>query len=164
MDTLAAGTMCSHMEFMVATSRPTEFVDLTNRIDAFVRQSSLTFGIVNVQSLHTTAGIVLNEHEPLLLTDFERLLSRLAPRDARYQHDDPDLRTVNVSPGEPANGHAHCRSLLLPSATSINVVDGRIQIGRWQRLFLVELDGPRQRRVSVVAVGASDSGRPNRGW
>ena len=164
MDTLAAGTTCSHMEFIVATDRPTQFVDLTDRIEAFVRQTGLSFGIVNVQSLHTTAAIVLNEHEPLLLADLASMLARLAPIDDIYQHDDSSRRTVNVSPDEPANGHAHCRALLLPSSAAINVVGGRLQIGRWQRIFLVELAGPRRRRVSVVALGSPEPARPARSW
>jgi secondary thiamine-phosphate synthase enzyme len=159
MDMLAAATTCSHMEFLVATARPTEFVDLTERIDAFVRQTGMSFGIVNIQSLHTTAGIVANEHEPLLLADFDGLLSRIAPLAGGYEHDDASRRTVNLSPGEPANGHAHCRALLLPSSMSVNVVNGRLRIGRWQRIFLVELDGPRRRQVSVVAFGTSDAPR-----
>jgi secondary thiamine-phosphate synthase enzyme len=164
MDTLAAATTCSHMEFLVATSRPTEFVDLTDRLEAFVRHTGLAFGVVNVQSLHTTAGIIANEHEPLLLADFEGLLARLAPLAAAYQHDDASRRTVNVTPGEPANGHGHCRALLLPSSMSVNVVNGRMRLGRWQRIFLAELDGPRRRQVSVVAFGTSDMSRDDRAW
>jgi secondary thiamine-phosphate synthase enzyme len=60
---------------------------------------------------------------------------------------------VNVAADERPNGHAHCRALLLPSSASLNVVDGRLQLGTWQRVFLVELDGPRDREVSLLAFG-----------
>jgi secondary thiamine-phosphate synthase enzyme len=110
-------------------------------------------GLVNVQSLHTTVAIVVNEHEPLLLTDFKNLLEQLAPAAGTYRHDDPSARTVNVTAEERRNGQAHCRALLLGPSACLNVIDGRLQLGRWQRVFLLELDGPRERQVSVVMLG-----------
>jgi secondary thiamine-phosphate synthase enzyme len=62
-------------------------------------------------------------------------------------------RTVNLAPDERANGHAHCRALLLGPTALLNVADGRLQLGRWQRVFLVELDGPRRREISVQVLG-----------
>lgn len=143
-----------HARFRIATDHPTQFVDITDRVEAFVAASGVRDGLVNVQSLHTTTAIVLNEHEPLLLSDFSSLLGRIAPRAYWYRHDDFDTRTVNLTPDERANGHAHCRALLLGASAAINLVDGRLQRGCWQRLFLVELDGPRARDVSVLILGA----------
>jgi secondary thiamine-phosphate synthase enzyme len=60
---------------------------------------------------------------------------------------------VNLVEEERPNGHAHCRALLLPSSACLNVTEGRLQLGRWQRVFLVELDGPRERSVSVLLFG-----------
>ena len=136
-----------------------EFIDLTARIEALAAEAGIHAGLVNIQSLHTTTAIVVNEHEPLLLADFDALLARAAPRDAPYRHDDMDVRTVNLAPGERPNGHAHCHALLLGSSASLNFADGRLQLGRWQRVFLVELDGPRVREVSVLVLGeACDEG------
>ena len=129
----------------VTTTRPTEFIDITSLAQAVVSEAGLHQGLVNVQSLHTTAAIVVNEHEPLLLDDFDRFLDRLAPAAATYRHDDQSVRTVNVAPGERPNGHAHCRALVLTPSACLNVIEGSIRLGRWQRLFLVELDGPRRR-------------------
>jgi secondary thiamine-phosphate synthase enzyme len=141
------------VQFTIATTRPTEFIDLTDRVAAMVAVG-LRSGFVNVQTQHTTTSIVVNEHEPLLLHDFTALLERTAPIDAAYAHDNPHLRTVNLTDDrERANGHAHCRALLLPSSACLNVVKGAIQLGRWQRLFLVELDGPRERQISLMMVG-----------
>jgi len=67
--------------------------------------------------------------------------------------DDLDLRAVNVIDEERPNGHAHCRALVLPSSVCLNVVRGGVQLGQWQRVFLVELDGPRDRNVSVMMLG-----------
>jgi secondary thiamine-phosphate synthase enzyme len=153
MQTLVPAATCRHARIRVATERAMEFIDLTERIEALAAEAGIHAGLVNIQSLHTTTAIVINEHEPLLLADFEALLARAAPQDARYRHDDMDVRTANLAPGERANGHAHCHALLLGSSASLNVAEGRLQLGRWQRVFLVELDGPRLREVSVLVLG-----------
>src|SRR5262245_22370076 len=153
METLAPSATCHHARIRVTTERPMEFIDLTDRIEALAAQAGIHAGIVNIQSLHTTTAIVVNEHEPLLLADFGALLSRAAPRDAAYRHDDMSARTVNLAPHERPNGHAHCQALLLPSSATLNVAGGRLQLGRWQRVFLVELDGPRVRDVSILVLG-----------
>ena len=78
------------------------------------------------------------------------------PGRAGYRHDDVRIRTVNVTPGERLNGHAHCRALLLGASACINVIGGALQLGRWQRVFLAELDGPRDRDISVLMLGESE--------
>jgi secondary thiamine-phosphate synthase enzyme len=152
MNTLAPlGSTCRHAMLRVNTSRPTEFVDLTDRIRTLVDDAPVEVGIVNIQTLHTTTAIVVNEHEPLLFADFVAMLHRAAPAGLAYRHDSP-ARSVNLTPGERVNGHAHCRALLLPSSTSVNVARGRLVLGQWQRIFFVELDGPQQRQVSIVVL------------
>lgn len=153
METLVPAAVCHHARIRLTTERPMEFIDLTARIETLAAEAGVRAGLVNIQSLHTTTAIVVNEHEPLLLADFDDLLARTAPRDARYRHDDMEARTVNLVPGERPNGHAHCRALLLASSALLNFAEGRLQIGRWQRVFLVELDGPRAREVSVLILG-----------
>jgi secondary thiamine-phosphate synthase enzyme len=153
METLTPAWTCSHARLHMTTSQPTQFIDLTDRLERLVTDAGLQFGMVNIQVLHTTMGVVVNEHEPLLLNDFRAMLEAAAPADGRYRHDDTAIRTVNVTEEERANGHAHCRALLLPASACLNVIDGRLQLGRWQRVFLVELDGARERSVSVLLFG-----------
>ena len=155
METLAPAPACRYSRIRVETRRSTEFIDLTDRIDASLSELGIRDGLVNVQTLHTTTGILVNENEPLLLEDFAALLARMAPQDAPYRHDDMTVRTVNLAPGERRNGHAHCRALLLGPSVSLNISAGRLQLGRWQRVFLVEMDGPRPREVSVLVLGVS---------
>ena len=134
------------------TERPTQFLDLTEQLQALVSEAGLVNGRIHLQSLHTTLGLTVNENEPLLLSDFESTLERLVPTAAEYLHDDFGRR-VNVPPDEPANGHAHNRMLLLhPSHTAL-VEDGRLVLGRWQSIFAVELDGPRDRRLALQLEG-----------
>jgi secondary thiamine-phosphate synthase enzyme len=145
--------LCGHALISIRSVRATEFIDITDRVNALVVASGISLGIVNVQALHTTTAILINEHEPLLLADFETTLNKTAPVDADYRHDDRSLRAVNLTPNERANGHAHCRALLLGASACVNIVDGRLLLGRWQRLFFVELDGPRERVISAMVLG-----------
>jgi secondary thiamine-phosphate synthase enzyme len=153
METLTPPARRSATSIHVTTTHPTQFIDLTDRLERLVADAGLRFGILNVQTMHTTTAIVVNEHEPLLLADFQSLLEAVAPIDGRYQHDDPTARTVNLTEAERPNGHAHCRAVLLPPSACLNVTGGRLLLGRWQRVFLVELDGPRERDISVILLG-----------
>ena len=151
METLVPAAICYHGRIRVATERATEFIDLTARIEALTAEAGIHAGLVNIQSLHTTTAIVVNQAEPLLLVDFDTQLARAAPRDAPYRHNDMNVRTL--APGERPNGHAHYQALLLGSSAALNFAEGRLQLGRSQRVFLVELDGPRVREVSVLVLG-----------
>jgi secondary thiamine-phosphate synthase enzyme len=153
METLATPALTLHSLVTLTTRCATEFLDITDRIAGVVRQAGLWQGLVNVQTRHTTTAIVVNEHEPLLLEDFAALLDRTAPTGQAYRHDDFSERSVNVTLHERVNGHAHCRALVLPSSACLNVAGGTLQLGVWQRVFLVELDGPRERELSVLVSG-----------
>ena len=151
METLASAAVCRHSRIRIATERAMQFIDLTARIEGLATEAGIQAGLVNVQSLHTTTAIIVNQGEPLLLVDFDALLARTAPKNAPYRHNDLNVRTL--APGERPNGHAHYQALLLGSSASLNFADGRLQLGRSQRVFLVELDGPRSREVSILILG-----------
>jgi len=140
-------------ELTVQTERHLEFVDVTDSVTQSLADSGIQTGFAVVFSRHTTAGIRINEHEPLLLEDMARLLEQLAPAEGAYRHDDFTVRTVNLTENERANGHSHCRSLLLGASEAVPVAAGRLLLGRWQRIFLVELDGPKQRDLVIQLVG-----------
>lgn len=140
------------------SSAALEFIDLTEGVEERVRRSGIEHGIANVHCRHTSAAVVVNENEPLLLEDFAELLERLAPRRRRYQHDRFDIRTANLAPDERPNGHAHARALLLGASECLAVIGGRLELGPWQRIFLVELDGSRRRSVAVTVLGTARSG------
>jgi octaprenyl-diphosphate synthase len=134
------------------TSSPTQFVDITDQLRQEVRRSGLRMGRIHLQSLHTTVGLTVNENEPLLLRDFESLLERLAPTGAGYEHDD-FARRFEIALDEPVNGHAHCRQLLLTGFATLLVENADLVLGRWQSVFAVELDGPRQRELAIQLDG-----------
>ena len=154
MDTYSLVRPAHGTRLRLATTAATEFVDITDRLQQTVAESGIDAGLLNVQTTHTTTAVVVNEGEPRLCDDFHAALARLAPLGVAYRHDDL-ARRPGVSPDEPRNGHAHCRALVLPTAVCLNIVHGRLSLGRWQRVFLVELDGPRDRELSIVAIGTA---------
>ena len=140
------------------TERPFQVIDLTGLVAERVRRSRVVEGAVVVQSRHTTASVIVQENEPLLLADLHDLLERWAPAAAAYRHDDLAART-QAPPDERANGHAHARALLLGTSVALNVANGRLDVGEWQSILLVELDGPRPRTVSVQVLGVPEGDR-----
>ena len=142
-----------HGVIHLETEECLQFIDITERIVELVEDSGIQNGIVNVQTRHTTTAIIVNENEPLLLVDMRQTLERLAPRDIEYGHNDFSIRTVNMQPEETENGHSHCKAMFLRTSETLNLTGGAIQLGRWQRVFLLELDGARRRSVSVVVMG-----------
>jgi secondary thiamine-phosphate synthase enzyme len=149
----ATGFRVLNRKIALISDRPVQFIDVTEQIEDLVGESGIESGVAVAFSAHTTAGVAINEAEPLLLEDMKRLLERFASRDAGYQHDDLSIRTVNLEPNERANGHAHCQRLFIGASESIPIVARRLQLGRWQRIFLVELDGPRPRHLIVQLMG-----------
>jgi secondary thiamine-phosphate synthase enzyme len=132
----------------VETRAPLEFVDLTDRLASLA--CGLGSGCLHVFTRHTTTGLLINEAEPLLLEDLAERLARWVPADDAYRHDDFSRRVVNLGPGERVNGHAHCRAALFRSSESVPVVGGALCLGRWQRVLLVEFDGPQTREIMVM--------------
>lgn len=144
--------MIASQRLRFRTRQGTEFVDLTGRVQQLVQETGVRQGRVTLQSLHTTLGLAVNENEPLLLADLEALLGRLVPAEATYLHDD-FARRRDVAEDEPANGHAHARNLLLQPSLTLLVEDGCVLLGRWQSVFAVELDGPREREIAAQVEG-----------
>jgi len=149
----ATGFRVVNKRIALHSDEPTQFVDITDQIQAAVADSGVTNGVVVIYAQHTTAGVTINEAEPLLLGDMCRLLDRFASREEEYQHDDLTIRTVNLEPNERKNGHAHCQRLFVGASESVPIVGGEVQLGKWQRIFFVELDGPRPRSVTLQLLG-----------
>ena len=130
-----------------------EFIDITDWVARCVAQSQISDGFAVVYSKHTTAAVKINENEPLLLDDMAGFLEKIFPRDHSYQHNDFEIRTVNMNENESPNGHAHLQHLLLGTSETVPVMDGQMQFGTYQSIFFIELDHPRLREVLVQIVG-----------
>jgi secondary thiamine-phosphate synthase enzyme len=132
----------------VETSESPKFFDITNQITDLINSSKISNGLVCVFSQHTTAAVVIQEDEPLLMTDFSSFIERLAPKAAHYRHNDFHVRTVNMHEDECPNGHSHCQSLVLGTSESIPISDNKMVLGQWQRVFVIELDADKANQIS----------------
>ncbi len=130
-----------------------DFNNLTEEIKKFVNDSKIKNGLVNIQSMHTTGAIIVNEDEPLLLSDIKKNLERLFSQKLKYKHDDFKIRTVNLCSDECANGHAHCKATVMPTSSVLNIIEGKLQLGRWQQIFFLELDRSRERKIQIQIIG-----------
>jgi secondary thiamine-phosphate synthase enzyme len=126
----------------IVTSRQIEIVDITDGIERYVNDCGREKGICLVYSFHTTTALIINEADEALLNDILKLMERIAPQAAGYQHDRGD-----------GNAHAHLRAALLGNSVIIPVENGGLALGTWQRILFIEMDGPRKRRLSVQIIG-----------
>jgi len=134
-----------HEEFRIATRGEGEMHDLTERVAELVRKAGVTEGVALVFVPGSTAGITTIEYEPGLLQDFPAAMERIAPRDLDYAHD----RTWHDG-----NGHAHVRASLLGPSLTVPIAGGKLLLGTWQQIALVDFDNrSRQRRVVVTIMG-----------
>ena len=141
--------LLSDVIFKVRSEEPIEFIDLTDQINGLLQEHGIRNGTVTVFSRHTTAAIKINEAEELLLEDFKLMLRRLCPVEHGYHHNDMSRRKPPIAPDERPNAHSHCMHLLLSTSETVPVVESKLALGTWQRIFMVELDGPREREVHV---------------
>ena len=142
----------------VKTSQAPQFIDITDRVSELVASSEVRNGLACVFSKHTTTAIVLQENEPLLMTDLASFVERLSPRGAHYRHNDFSVRTVNMHEDECPNGHSHCQHLILGASETVPIFEGELALGQWQRIFAVELDADKalqidSRQVLVQIMG-----------
>jgi secondary thiamine-phosphate synthase enzyme len=131
------------------TERGPQFIDITDNVTLLIEQSGVDHGNVTVFSRHTTASITINENEPHLIADMEEMLERILPELHDYAHN----KWGHVLDDEEPNGHSHCQHLFLGASETIPIIDGAAILGRWQRIFLVELDHAREREVVVQIIG-----------
>ncbi|MGH2746917.1 MAG: secondary thiamine-phosphate synthase enzyme YjbQ [Actinomycetota bacterium] len=142
-------------EVIVRADNRHGFVDLTDELERVVERSGITDGYAIAFCTHTTATLMINEWEDGTLEDLRARLRELIPHDVYYRHDDLSCRTQNLRGGpEPANGAAHVTQMILGGASlAIPVAANKPLFGRWQRLFMVELDEPRDRTIVFFVMG-----------
>lgn len=124
----------------INTNRNFEIIDITSKINELIDVES---GIISIFSRHSTSAIVVNENESGLLNDLEFTLNNLITDKFTYQHDRID-----------DNARSHLKSFLLSSSECLPIKDGKLDLGTWQSVFFIELDGPRYgRTISLTIMG-----------
>jgi secondary thiamine-phosphate synthase enzyme len=137
-------------DIAIATTCTSDVIDCTERIASIVADAGIVEGIALVSAPHTTCAVIVNEAEPGFLEDFKRALDAIAPQDKEYAHND----APHAEEFEAPNGYAHVRAAFLSShSVLLPVRNGKLALGRWQRIFFVELDRARPRTCQVTLVG-----------
>jgi len=133
-------------QIKVKTQGNCDVVDITEQVSEVVAKSDMSEGIVTVFNVGSTAGITTTEYEPGLVNyDIKAAFEKIAPERGRYEHEET---------WHDDNGHSHVRASLLGPSLSVPVVDGRLTLGTWQQIILVDFDTrPRTRTVICQIVG-----------
>ena len=148
---VTAGGLVVHGEsFVIDTHDRIELVDLTDRIIESVRRFGIREGMLALWSMHTTCALFINESQKALLDDIKRFLEDVVAQDRYYRHNDPEH-----SDCDRMNADSHLRAMLLGHSLTLQISGGEIVLGRWQRILMAELDGPRARTLRVQVLGVS---------
>jgi len=127
----------------VRSGKRGEYIDITTEIEKLVDKSEVRNGVVIIHELHTTAALTIQENDTSVHEDTKEIMDKLVPLDREYRH--------SYEGNE--NAAAHIKNQILGSNLAIPVIDGKIALGTWQRIFLVELFEGRKRRIAVCVMG-----------
>lgn len=130
-----------------------QFIDITDDVQKIVTESWIQNGIVSIHSMHTTLAIRINERETGIIADFKDFVSKWIPKDEYYRHNDTSIRTENlvcdIGASDCLNAHSHLTHMFMATSEIIPLDAWALVIGQWQRLFAIELDCARPRKVLV---------------
>ena len=138
--------MVKTIQIKVKTKGNCDVVNLTGRVQDALAKSQITEGAVTLFNVGSTAGITTTEYEPGLVNhDIEAAFEKIAPQNVRYEHEET---------WHDDNGHAHVRASLLGPSLTVPIVDGKLTLGTWQQIILVDFDTrPRNRTVICQMTG-----------
>ena len=132
-------------ELEIRTTAGTDILDLTTSVQDKVQQTGVTAGLLTLFISGSTAALTTIEYESGAVHDLKAALERLFPQDLNYAH---DRRWGD------GNGYAHVRAAFLKPSLSIPIDQGRLQLGTWQQIVLLDFDNrPRQRRIRGQVLG-----------
>ncbi len=129
-------------ELSISTNGKTEVIDITDMVLKAIQKHNPINGILALNLRHTTCAITINEAEPNLMRDIKEKLLDLVPENKSYYHNRIDT-----------NAHAHLRTVLFGDSKVIPIINGKLSLGTWQRILLIESDGPRIRHLTITFVG-----------
>ncbi len=126
--------------FTISTDSRQQIIDFTSQIQQAVADSGVDEGLVVISVPHCTCTVYVNENESGLVADTLQIISQLTDG-TQWRHNRID-----------DNAAAHLTASMMGNSVSLPVSGGQVELGTWQRIMLVELDGPRQRRVTVTVI------------
>jgi secondary thiamine-phosphate synthase enzyme len=140
------GKMVKTEQLQVSTRGDNQVINITDQVGRAVAGSGLKAGVVTLFNVGSTAGLTTTEYEPGLANhDIKAAFERIAPEDGRYEHENT---------WHDDNGHSHVRATLLGPSLCVPFVEGRLSLGTWQQIILVDFDTrPRNRTVICQMMG-----------
>jgi secondary thiamine-phosphate synthase enzyme len=131
-------------ELQVKSRGNNDVINITDSVAQAVGKSGVKDGIVTVFVVGSTAGITTTEYEPGLADyDLEAAFEKIAPKNARYEHEET---------WHDNNGHAHVRASLLGPSITVPIVEGRMMLGTWQQIILIDFDTRARNRTIVCQI------------
>jgi len=130
-------------QISLKTNGEVDMVDITAKVEGIIENRQIENGVATVFVPGSTAAVTTIEYEPGLLTDFPSMLEKIAPRNAVYEHE---------KRWHDGNGHSHVRASLIGPSLTVPVKDGKLTLGTWQQLVLVELDTRSRSRELIVQI------------
>jgi secondary thiamine-phosphate synthase enzyme len=135
-------------EFTISTHKRMEIQDITNTVANVVEESRIVNGLVHLWVPHATAAIAVNEHDTDLWDDILTALENLAPINDNYRHNAKYSWMASEQ-----NAHAHILNCLVKPSVTVPLENGKMQLGTWQSVLVIEMDGPRTRQIQVQVIG-----------
>ena len=133
--------MVINKDIAITTTSRSHWVDITRQIEKLVSDSGIANGVCTIFSVHTTAGITINENaDPDVGKDFFKKLNLLVPVEPFYQHSE-------------GNSDSHIKASLMGFSVQVPVKNSSLVLGTWQSVYFCEFDGPRSRRVNITIIG-----------
>jgi secondary thiamine-phosphate synthase enzyme len=127
------------------SSTENDIINVTEQISGALKENELQNGIITVFIAGSTAAVTTIEYEPGLRHDFPKMLSRIAPKDIQYHHDDT---------WHDRNGHSHVRASLIGPSLTVPFSNGDLILGTWQQIVVIEMDTiPRKRILTLQILG-----------
>jgi secondary thiamine-phosphate synthase enzyme len=137
-----------HREFSVSTRKRMEILDVTSNVIKVVEESGIANGMVHLWVPHATAAIAVNEHDTDLWDDILTSLEQMVPIKGSYRHNAKYSWTASEQ-----NAHAHILNCLIKPSVTVPLENGKMQLGTWQSILFIEMDGSRTRQVHVQVMG-----------
>jgi len=132
-------------EISIKTTSKTDVIDITSNVLKVLSRSGIMNGVASLFVPGSTAALTTIEYESGVITDLKKAIDRLASQDIYYEHNER---------WEDGNGYAHVRAALLGPSLHIPVIDGKLSLGTWQQIVLLDFDNrPRQRQVIIQLLG-----------
>ncbi len=127
----------------IRSKEENDIIDLTDQVSEFVRNSGIPNGMVTIFVSGSTGSITTIEFEPGLIKDFPEMLSRIAPKNLNYGHEQM---------WHDGNGHSHVKASLVGPSLTVPFTNGKMLLGTWQQIIFLELDTRARTRNLVLQI------------